>query len=309
MGEQAFKPQPGDFDKPTGGLMADIFRQYNTLYGEGGEDPSFMALAASAALHVAAVVVFFAFSSLSPSPVLSDGIIRVRLLGDDFQSPPAASVQKTATGPAAPPAKSTQPDKSTQVGKLMPMDAESPPASVEGFGPIKTTTQEQQPASRVTPEKSRPEKSQTTARSTEKPQTATMPADNLDASIGNIMAALKEKRDGRGVIGAPINGDEWVDPAAAEYYRHIQMVVSGNWLAPAEAGYIDLVATYRIVIQPDGQVSSSSLVRSSGNESYDLSVERAVEYSSPFRPLPEVFGGKSVPIQLNFKLSDMRRGA
>ena len=129
----------------------------------------------------------------------------------------------------------------------------------------------------------------------------------LDRGVDDAVATIAKKLQEQGGRSGSASGDE-VDPAVAAYYRYIRDIISRNWLAPAEVSAADLVATYNIVIQPGGQVSSS-LLKSSGNSLYDLSVERALRSSVPFMPLPGVFNGRAITVQLDFSLNELRRGA
>lgn len=136
-------------------------------------------------------------------------------------------------------------------------------------------------------------------------------ADNTDELINQKMMNLAASRgqgqgEGSDQYGGATSGER-LDPEKARYYSHIRDIVSKNWVAPASALSSNLSAVYQIRIEPDGRVSASRLRTSSGNSDYDLSVERAVKQSSPFPPLPAVFGGQADNPALRFGLSDMRQ--
>ncbi len=134
------------------------------------------------------------------------------------------------------------------------------------------------------------------------------PDDLINQRMMNLAAARGQGQgEGSDMYGGATTGER-LDPEKARYYSHIRDIVSKNWVAPSSALSSSLTAIYQIKIEPDGRVSASRLRTSSGNSDYDLSVERAVRQSSPFPPLPAVFGGKPDNPALRFGLSDMRAG-
>ncbi|UQZ89193.1 hypothetical protein C4J81_08270 [Deltaproteobacteria bacterium Smac51] len=99
-----------------------------------------------------------------------------------------------------------------------------------------------------------------------------------------------------------------LEPEMVRYYTDIRDKISRNWRAPASAPPSGLSVTYQLTIEPDGTVSTSHIRQSSGNIEYDKTVEIAIEQSSPFPPLPAVFGGKADHPALRFRSGDMLQG-
>ncbi|UQZ89192.1 hypothetical protein C4J81_08265 [Deltaproteobacteria bacterium Smac51] len=138
-------------------------------------------------------------------------------------------------------------------------------------------------------------------------------ADDIDTLIQQRIAALTTAQRGQGrtdsgdSYGAAQKGAD-LDPVKARYYSDIRDKVSKNWIAPANAPLSDLSAIYQITIEPNGSVSASRLSQPSGNAEYDDSVKRAVMLSSPFPPLPDVFGGRADTPAFRFSSNDLRRG-
>lgn len=73
--------------------------------------------------------------------------------------------------------------------------------------------------------------------------------------------------------------------AAEKYKVLIRQKVSRNWARPSGAGQ-GLQCVVRVRLAAGGEVLNAAIVRSSGNEVFDRSVENAVHKASPL-PLPE----------------------
>jgi TonB family protein len=97
-----------------------------------------------------------------------------------------------------------------------------------------------------------------------------------------------------------------VPPEKARYYRHIKDIVRQNWVPPLAALDNTLEAHFMITIEPDGHVSASKLLKSSGNNEFDISVERAVNKST-FPALPPVFEGKADRPAFVFSLRELQQ--
>ena len=129
------------------------------------------------------------------------------------------------------------------------------------------------------------------------------PVDNPVPGLGAPSTERPGGADGQG--GGSTKGLE-VDPEKARYYAHIRDIVKYNWITPPGVISDELLAIYRVTVQPDGSISSLTLERSSGNHDYDLSVERAIRLSSPLPSLPPVFGGEPTSIGFRFSPQDLR---
>lgn len=156
------------------------------------------------------------------------------------------------------------------------------------------------------------------------------PDANQDAEINKRMADLKRKReaaqldedierrmynlnlergrgDGDSSEQSSSSGTQRIHPEMARYYRHIRDIISENWVPPAEAYSNTNQTVYRITIDPSGRITSLQLMRSSGNQSYDLSVQRAINKSNPLPQLPPIFGGQPISPGLNFESEELQR--
>jgi len=312
--------------------MAHIISPYDRKGDDGGPSAGFIAIVASVVLHIGALVAFLVLSELHNVRVQPNNVIYVELLG---ATAPRAS--------AAPSSLEVDPDQQGPDVREAPRSTPEPPAQVtpEAVKPLtapaddviplkKPETPEKPPEIKKTPEK--PPQATPPKVEPPKPKPKPKPKQNLDSDIEKKMAELKRKRAaaedadddvddrmwdldrdrGRGEGESSESGGSTrgtrVDPEQERYYRHIRDIISHNWLAPSDVSSIDLVTSYVIVIQPSGQVSRSTMVKSSKHDSYDLSVERAVKSSSPFPPLPAAFGGAAISIQLDFSLNELRRG-
>lgn len=126
----------------------------------------------------------------------------------------------------------------------------------------------------------------------------------LASQMANIAIKLGQGTDEGSSSGGATRGGR-VHPEAARYYGQIRDAISSNWLPPLNTLDAGLEAVYQITVEPDGSISDSKLLLSSGNAEYDLSVKRAVLRSSPLPPLPPVFEGQAQNPALVFKLQDL----
>ncbi|UQZ89194.1 hypothetical protein C4J81_08275 [Deltaproteobacteria bacterium Smac51] len=293
-----------------------------------------VALFISLGLHVLASWVFLyvipAYESSKKDKV--ENIITVQLLGSVAPPAPAAPAMKVNPDlkgpdvvevPPAPPEPSPAPIPNdpeplvtapADVIPIAPKPPEEPPVIKKTETPPPKVTPPPKKQETPPPKKTQPAQpsldSQINKRLRELERKTA--ADNTDDLINQrIMNIAKSQGQGQGESSESYGGatqGERLDPEKARYYSHIRDIVSKNWVAPASALSSNLSAVYQIRIEPDGRVSNSRLRTSSGNTDYDLSVERAVKQSSPFPPLPAVFGGKADTPALRFGLSDMRQG-
>ena len=82
------------------------------------------------------------------------------------------------------------------------------------------------------------------------------------------------------------------------YRQRIFNTIKSNWAnAVRHAG---LVAAVRFEIAPQGEVLNLELVRSSGDKTYDQSVVRAVQRSSPLPPPPERYRDEFREVVIDF---------
>jgi len=137
-------------------------------------------------------------------------------------------------------------------------------------------------------------------------------ADKLDQEIlakMNNLALASGQGQGDASEQGGSSGTQRVHPDIERYLAHITDIVSSNWMQPDQPFSDNIRAVYRVRIEPNGRITSVALEQSSGNPSYDLSVERAISKSSPFPPLPPIFGGASIAHGFIFKPADLRRGS
>lgn len=85
------------------------------------------------------------------------------------------------------------------------------------------------------------------------------------------------------------------------YYNDMITRIKENWVWAGAGGSLEAVV--RFDIRPDGQVAGVRLVRSSGDPSYDASVERAVLAVKTLGPPPEEFANG---VELTFRPDDLR---
>jgi len=80
------------------------------------------------------------------------------------------------------------------------------------------------------------------------------------------------------------------------YVDQMLALISTNWVRPPVGSGVEAIVYYRI--QRDGRVTELRIVHSSGINSFDLAVLRAVQSSSPLPPLPRGFKDGSLGVNL-----------
>lgn len=135
-------------------------------------------------------------------------------------------------------------------------------------------------------------------------------ADALDEAIAARMMNLDATRgrgDGDSSEMSGSSGNQRLHPEEARYYAHIKDIISENWVPPVESYSTNIRSVNRITIEPSGRIANTRVMESSGNQSYDISVQRAIDKSNPLPPLPPIFGGKSITPGLIFDSDELRR--
>lgn|GEM_PF-1725241 len=135
-------------------------------------------------------------------------------------------------------------------------------------------------------------------------------ADRLDEDIEARMYNLNLERgrgDGDSSEQSGARGSQRIHPDMARYYSHIRDIISENWVPPSEAYANNNQTIYRITIDPSGKITSLQLLRSSGNQNYDQSVQRAINKSNPLPELPPIFGNQPISPGLTFESEELQR--
>ena len=85
------------------------------------------------------------------------------------------------------------------------------------------------------------------------------------------------------------------------YGQQVRARIINAWHLPIPEKIAQgLLAVALLTIDREGQVIRYELTRSSGNPSFDASLQRAVQASSPLPPLPETFPGDIMKVELLF---------
>lgn len=227
------------------------------------------------------------------------------------KGPDVVAAPKGDPVPPPPQLKSVTPDAAPAPPDVIPLGPKAPDKPPE----IKKVS----PPPKITPPK------------VEKPKVETpKPKVNPDAEINKRMDALKRKRaaeqldediearmynlnlargrgEGDSSEQSGASGTQKIHPDMARYYRHIRDIISENWVPPTEALATNNQTVYQITIAPGGQITSLQLLRSSGNQNYDLSVQRAINKSNPLPELPPIFGGQPISPRLTFESEELQR--
>ena len=131
------------------------------------------------------------------------------------------------------------------------------------------------------------------------------PRPSLSPSYGSGNGTLgKGGSSGTGNAGNPGGGggnpgiDALKEPDFGPYMRDLQRRIKMNWDPPKGNESKRVVLLFKI--SKDGRLLSNRVSKSSGLQSADQAALRAVELTSPFKPLPADFKGSSIDIQFTF---------
>ena len=97
-------------------------------------------------------------------------------------------------------------------------------------------------------------------------------------------------------LGAAVAGLDNPNFTSGYYVDQMLSLISTNWVRPPVGSGVEAIVYYRI--QRDGRVTELRIVHSSGINSFDLAVLRAVQSSSPLPPLPRGFKDGSLGVNL-----------
>ncbi len=99
-------------------------------------------------------------------------------------------------------------------------------------------------------------------------------------------AQVENPGEGVGAQGTSANGP--TDPAYAEYYALIKMRINKQWVLLPKLFDPNqpLSAQIEVTMDKSGEVTNIEMVKSSGNQSFDLSAKRAIEAASPLPQPP-----------------------
>lgn len=308
--------------------MAHIISPYDRR--ETGSILRLIGLGVAAALSVAfhllvAWVFIFVFPSLMTDRDRPLDFIPVQLYGDLAPAAPAAPeapVNPDLKGPDVVKAPASDPALAQPQFTPAPPEAVTAPADVIPLGPKEKAPEKPPEIKKVSP----PPK--ITPPKVEKPKPP-KPKPNPDAEINKRMeelqrkVAARENQDqeathyntnidsGRGQGDSSersgASGGQRVHPEMARYYEHVRDIVSSNWVQPADSLPDSIEAHYYVTIDPSGRILAVRLVRSSGYQSYDQSVQRAITKSNPLPGLPPIFEGRTIVVGLIFNPGDLRR--
>ena len=130
--------------------------------------------------------------------------------------------------------------------------------------------------------------------------------DEIDSRMMNLAATQGAGRGEGSESGGATQGAR-IHPEKQRYYNHIRDIVSSNWVPPSGTSSAT-TADLQIKIEPNGTISDIRVRQASGNQDFDLSVERAIKKSSPFPPLPPIFEGMADSPTMRFNDKDLRSG-
>ena len=89
---------------------------------------------------------------------------------------------------------------------------------------------------------------------------------------------------GKGSKGGGFGAMKIQDPEVMMYQHLISSKVKGSWKSPEPR--VHLMAKVLVSLSPEGRITDSSIVASSGNSEFDDSVLSAVKSCDPFPPPP-----------------------
>ena len=88
------------------------------------------------------------------------------------------------------------------------------------------------------------------------------------------------------------------------YLQAVQQRISSKWRAADVDGRLKnpppVLISFEIL--RNGEVRAVRVLQSGGNQTFDLSAQRAVVEAGPFEPLPQGYKGASALVEVAFKL-------
>lgn len=214
---------------------------------------------------------------------------------------PEASVEPPA--PVAKPRPVEEPQRpsvvETQVKKLEPAKA-----SVKKLAPAKTSARKPAPAA--------PQVAVAQPKSTPAPKVVAQPrspasrnSPQAAARAQKAIAAMRQAQaraqgtstmQARGGIVSRVQ-----DIQKQTYHERVRALIINAWHLPMmQETTQTLQAVALLIIDREGQVLRYQLTRSSGNQPFDASLQRAVQAASPLPPLPETFPEEILEFELYF---------
>lgn len=125
-------------------------------------------------------------------------------------------------------------------------------------------------------------------------------------TVERELAALREqvaKQDATQADGAGGESEEGVSAGLEEIYAaQVKAIIRENWRFPSIPVDAALVATVYLRVGPEGSITESRLLATSGRPDFDSSVMKAVQETRQLPPPP----GTVRQIRINFNLQDMQ---
>ncbi len=155
---------------------------------------------------------------------------------------------------------------------------------------------------------------QTPTPQTQKPKTPTVDDAKISEALGQVQQELKSREaqqaatgaagpglpEGTGdsqvpVFGSPKGGVSAQDPAYVQYQATVRSKIIREWIQSG-GGPQETAFRCRVKVRVDaaGNVIAKTVIRKSGNESFDLSALRAIERASPLPTPPEQLKGEAL---------------
>ncbi len=262
----------------------------------------------SISFHALVLILLLLFGSTPlPPPIPTTQVTMIRLSrgsgnpsGSLFPKPPAAP-KPTVVQPPPPPA------PPIPVAKPAPIEPVKPPPPVAK--PTKPVTQPENPqAVHLGKEKPKPTVAKSTPTAPAKPAVPKPPSPDeqkMNAALNGIQNELNQREaasapSAPSAPGTPSGGGEVpafgsnpeigaADPGYAQYQSSVRSKIIREWVRASSTpdGEQAIRTRIQVRINASGAVISKNVVRSSGNESFDLSALRAIERASPLPPPPE----------------------
>lgn len=166
--------------------------------------------------------------------------------------------------------------------------------------PAKEPVLKPKPAKPETAKKPKPVERQTNrvVKTATEPDSPTQPAPPTEESIKAILNTGMPKS------GPSVMTVDESNPILSAYYKQVYDQMYSAWIQPSQLKSLPgLSADIRIVVKPDGKITSRINIRGSGNKLMDDSVMKAVQSVKSLPPLPREFPS-SREIVVTFEISN-----
>lgn len=127
-------------------------------------------------------------------------------------------------------------------------------------------------------------------------------AKRLETAMNNIQQGASSSVD----VGPPVGVSTGTGRSVGAYSDILRSIYFNGWREPSDATMEDAVVKVSITIRSNGEVISSRITKSSGDQAVDRSVQHLIDSITFVRPFPEDWSERQKEFKLSFSLKAKR---